>query len=402
MVTTTTRQTLFIEPLDVLVLRGNKLFGDPGSFGESLVPPWPSVAAGAIRSALLAHKKVDLQAFAKGQVPDTELGTPQQPGPFRLMNFRLARRSSGSSDGQVEPLFAPPADLVIRREDGDALECVRLQPTELPAGIHSSATTKLHAVLPERERSKPVSGYWLTHEGWQAYLLGHDLNAKNQLVRTSDLWRLDTRVGVGLDATKRSAAEGKLFTVQAVAMRQRHHGNGHDYDVGFLAEVEGATIPRELILRFGGDGRAARAHLVSHVPSEPDPSELDLINQIVNARRCRLILTSPGIFPGGWLPTGATPTGTGEIRFQLHGVRARLVCAAVPRAEVVSGWDLAKWQPKPAQRVAPTGSVYWLDQIEATAEQLRDLAAEGLWTHPPDDPARRAEGFNRFTWGLWS
>jgi CRISPR-associated protein Cmr3 len=61
MVATETRQTLFIEPLDVLFLRGNKLFGDPGSFGESLVPPWPSVAAGAIRSALLAHKRVDLQ-----------------------------------------------------------------------------------------------------------------------------------------------------------------------------------------------------------------------------------------------------------------------------------------------------------------------------------------------------
>lgn len=399
MVTTTTRQTLFIEPLDVLVLRGNKLFGDPGSFGESLVPPWPSVAAGAIRSALLAHKGVDVQAFANGQVSDPKLGTPQQPGPFRLMNFRLARRSSGSSDGQVEPLFAPPADLVIRREDGDALDYVRLQPTELRNGIRSSAVTKLHAVLPERERSKPVSGYWLTHEGWQAYLLCHDLNAKNQLVRTSDLWGLDTRVGVGLDATKRSAAEGKLFTVQAVAMRQRHHGNGHDYDVGFLAEVEGATIPHELILRFGGDGRAARASLVSRVPSE-----LDLINQIIHTRRCRLILTSPGIFTAGWLPNGAQDDKRrqdGAIPFELHGVKGWLVCAAVPRAEVVSGWDLAKWQPKPAQRVAPTGSVYWLDQIEATAEQLLDLAAEGLWTHPPDDPARRAEGFNRFTWGLW-
>ncbi len=34
-------QTTFIEPLDVLFLRGNKLFGDPGSHGESLIPPWP-------------------------------------------------------------------------------------------------------------------------------------------------------------------------------------------------------------------------------------------------------------------------------------------------------------------------------------------------------------------------
>ena len=42
--------SLFIEPLDVLILRGNKLFADAGSHGEALMPPWPSVAAGALRS----------------------------------------------------------------------------------------------------------------------------------------------------------------------------------------------------------------------------------------------------------------------------------------------------------------------------------------------------------------
>ena len=44
---------LFIEPLDVLILRGNKLFADAGSHGEALMPPWPSVAAGALRSRML-------------------------------------------------------------------------------------------------------------------------------------------------------------------------------------------------------------------------------------------------------------------------------------------------------------------------------------------------------------
>jgi CRISPR-associated protein Cmr3 len=58
--------SVFIEPLDVLMLRGNKLFGDPGSYGESLVPPWPSVAAGAIRSAVLAREG-DAFAFARGE-----------------------------------------------------------------------------------------------------------------------------------------------------------------------------------------------------------------------------------------------------------------------------------------------------------------------------------------------
>lgn len=398
MVGTATRQTLFIEPLDVLFLRGNKLFGDPGTFGESLVPPWPSVAAGAIRSALLAHKGVDLQEFAKGRVPDPELGTPAQPGPFRIADFRLARRFA---DGRIEPLYLPPADLVIRRQPDGNLECARMEPRALPSDIHSSAATPLHAVLPEPERAKPESGYWLAHEGWLAYLAGRDVDPQTHLVMSGDLWKLDPRVGVGLDPAKRSAAEGKLFTVQAVAMRNRHHGKGCDYAVGFLAEIEGAAIPPELMLRFGGDGRAARA---THVPAiDMGP---DVVSRIVQAGRCRLILTSPGIFPGGWLPTGVTKNGPGDYRFDLHGVRARLVCAAVPRAEVISGWDLAAWSqgkggPKPAKRAAPTGSVYWLSELDTTPEALRKLVDTGLWSEPCEDAARRAEGLNRFAWGLW-
>jgi len=89
------------------------------------------------------------------------------------------------------------------------------------------------------------------------------------------------------------------------------------------------------------------------------------------------------------------------MRLDLHGVKGRLVCAALPRAEVVSGWDLAQWQPKPAQRAAPTGSVYWLDQLEATPEALRKLAAQGLWGDPCEDAARRAEGFNRVWLATW-
>ena len=119
---------------------------------------------------------------------------------------------------------------------------------------------------------------------------------------------------------------------------------------------------------------------------------------LASAGRCRLVLTSPGLFPDGWRPPGVDADG----RFALGDVRGRLVSAAVPRAQTVSGWDLAAWQPKPAQRAAPSGSVYWLDQLEATPEALGKLAAAGLWGEPCDDQQRRTEGFNRFTFAVWS
>ena len=152
---------------------------------------------------------------------------------------------------------------------------------------------------------------------------------------------------------------------------------------------------------FVVDGRAAIGKTTKFDWPEPDYAA------IAAASRCRLILTSPGVFAGGWLPTGITKIGERDYRFELQGVKGRLGAAAVPRGEVVSGFDLAAWSqrkggPKPAQRVAPTGSVYWLDDLDATPEALRKLAERGFWTEEEyAGSTRRPEGFNRFTFAAY-
>jgi CRISPR-associated protein Cmr3 len=375
--TTTTQTHRFIEPLDVLFLRGNKLFGDPGSYGESLVPPWPSAAAGALRSRMLVDAGIDLAAFAQGQIAHPALGTPKAPGDFAVTAFDVARRLP---DGTVQTLHPVPADLVLGEGAmPDTVTVRRVQPVAPMAGLLSSAPLAQWPVLPQDDRAKPVGGRWLTQRGWAAYLEGKTPPA-DQFVTTGALWQLDSRVGVGLDAETRRAADGKLFTVQAVAFRP---------GVGFLASVQGAQPPQAGLLRLGGDGRGAVLDIAkAYQPFQPDWAAL------ARARRCRLVLTTPGLFAQGW----ALP-GFDEVtrRVELPGLSARLVCATVPRAETVSGWDLVLRQPKPAQRVAPAGSVYWLDDLDTTPEALRNLAVRGLWPDGADNPSRRAEGFNRFT-----
>lgn len=363
-------QYRFIEPLDVLFLRGNQLFGDPGSYGEALVPPWPSVAAGAIRSRMLANKKIDFTAFARGENNDAELGTPANPGSFTLAGFYLARQQNG----KTEMLVAPPADLVISKTDNGRLDirCLRPKTINLP----SSFSLSLLPVLAQSERSKAESGYWLTQDGWQAYLDGKTPIEK-QLVKSSELWSFDARVGIGMSEVTRSVEKGKLFSMQAVTMKA---------GVGFLAAVTGAQPPVDGLLRFGGDGRAAAIHNTEVTLPQAD------YDAITKAGKCRIVLTSPGIFSNGWQLAGTDADG----RFSLHGVSGRLVSAAVPRAETISGWDLANKRPKAAQRVAPTGSVYWIEELQATPDALCKLASKGLWSEPCEDASRCAEGFNRF------
>ncbi|MEA3643120.1 MAG: type III-B CRISPR module-associated Cmr3 family protein [Lamprobacter sp.] len=369
----------FLQPLDLLVLRGNKLFGDPGSFGESLVPPWPSAAAGALRSWLLASDSADAAAFARGEVAHPTLGTPTAPGSFRLTAFHVARLTAA---GTVELLIEPPSDLILSRSDDEKLRPAMLAPQTLPAGLLASAPVQQLPVLGVADRRKSVAGYWLNQRAVTDYLQGK-LPEAADLIPTNQLWKVDARIGIGLDPIQRRADDGKLFATQAV---------GFCPGTGFLVGVEGAELPANGSLRFGGDGRAAAVSTVRVEPPIPDLSAL------ASAGRCRLVLTSPGLFPDGWRLPGVDAQG----RFALGGVRARLVSAAVPRAQTVSGWDLAAWQPKPAQRAAPSGSVYWLDQLEATPEALGKLVAAGLWREPCDDLQRRAEGFNRFSFAVWT
>ena len=374
-----TTTSCFIEPLDVLFFRGNQLFGEPGSYGEALMPPWPSVAAGALRTRILAADRIDMAAFAAGQVPHPQLGTPQAPGSFVLQAFGVARKPEG---GDVELLMPLPADLVVQGKEGAAgpaaASVLPLRPVALHGALASSSPLPLLPVLAQaNDRAKPASGWWLNGNGWRNYLQGQPITPAD-LVHTSTLWSYDERVGVGLDGDTRSAADGKLFTTRAIAMKE---------GVGFAVAVAGADLPTSGSLRLGGDGRAAAVHASPIAWPAPD------LAAISAAGCCRIVLTSPGIFEGGWRLPGMASDNT----LQLPGLRARVVAAAVSRADTVSGWDLATRQPKPAQKAAATGSVYWLDHLEATPEALGKLAAHGLWGHPCEDAQRRAEGFNRFS-----
>ena len=113
--------SIFLEPLDVLYLRGNKLFADAGAHGEALMPPWPSLAAGAIRSRLMAEG-ASLEALAD----------------FRLTQFGLARHHEGEV---IEHLWPLPADVIVSNET-KLSDATYLRPTNAPTGIGSISATR--------------------------------------------------------------------------------------------------------------------------------------------------------------------------------------------------------------------------------------------------------------------
>lgn len=401
------RQWRFLEPLDVLYLRGNRLFGGPGEHAEALLPPWPSMAAGALRSAALVEAGVtDFAAYREGRATlgtAAPIGTPSEPGEWRLGWFSVAVRRAGDV---VAPVLPVPADVVpLPKNETKAASAVRnadcevrmLRPVPLPKGVVGNLERPLQQIAALRSdlRAKPLTGYWLSADGLERYLLGEPPQPAH-LLAAGALYRLDSRLGIALDTSTRTVQMSQLYTSEAVAMATALPGRGSGR-VGFLAGIDdgGEAVPKGGLVRLGGDGRAARVSLAN--PELPEPQW----DAIAKDRTFRLVLLSPGLFPGGWRPPGMDSDGIWRGPL---GCQARLVAAAVPRAQVVSGWDLAGWRPKAALRAVAAGSVYWFDAFSGDLEGLRKVADEGFWALDGfefPDRQRRAEGFNRVLVANW-
>ena len=389
----------FIKPLDVLFLRSNKLFGDPGSFGESLVMPRPSVVAGALRSALIAAKDYDFGKFSRGEIiGDTELGTPAKPGTLILTGLYLARRIPDNSSAKYERLFPIPRDLFVNLDLDGEEDIHRIVPKSISKKVMSSCTFEQLPILSQRQRSKSRRvSYYLTTSGWNAHLQCEQVK-KNDIVCAETLWKLENRIGIGLSQSTRSAEPGHLFTSQAVSFSSRESDSSNPIDIGFIAEVSGATLPKSMMVKFGGDGRGASVTRLTE--KEVVPINDSVLDAIERTKQCRIILTSPGLFREGWALEGVSKRN-GSFRFHLNGVSGTLDCAAVPRAETISGFDIAGGSPKPAERVAPSGSVYWLSSMRFTRESLTTLGEYGLWSSVRTNSTRRTEGYNRFYFAMY-
>ncbi len=397
----------FVEPLDILMVRGNKSFGGDGQHGEAVMPPWPSLFAGAFRSALLGNDAQMLSRFVAvgtdkalstdarnsqmrsilGDTLFAALGTPSEPGDFRVTWLSLAMgardpSSTGNAASRIAAIMPLPADLTAFEAAGIP-PVVALQPVPPSNGNAASGELPLTALLRVGKQVKPAGGRWLDGAGMARHLAD---TLPKDVVRTEVLFKRETRLGIVLDTQSGTTQDGALYTTEAVSFCA---------GAGFLVGIEGdhGQLPSAGLLRLGGDGKGARYYRIAGYEPPTPP-------QILSGCGFRLILTTPGIFTGGWLPEQVTRQADGSFHLNGDGFSARLVCAAVGRNDVISGWDLANWQPKTAQRVAPAGSVYWFDELSGDADKLAAWVNQGLWGEHPDRQ-RRAEGFNQALLATW-
>ncbi|GBD21230.1 hypothetical protein HRbin28_01679 [bacterium HR28] len=329
--------TLFLEPLDVWLFRDGRPFTAGQQFrAASRFPPSPLAVQGALRAYhLLTHTRVppwNAPAVAGA------IGGPDDWGPLRMIGPLLARQLG---DGTLEVLLPPPADAVAR---GDGLQ--RLPPPqEPPRWLRVPAPTR--ALFPlweltEASSEKTSSRLWLRLVDFPAYSRRETVAGVSQ----DELWDEEVRIGIAQDSNRRTTREGLYYEARYVRLYP---------GVGLVVSFTGLDWPEtEGVLALGGERRSARFLAVPEfaLPTPPDPLP----------ERFTLFFLTPAVFERGWLPADWSAFFEGSVE---------LVAAALDRAEVIGGFDLARGAERPARHAVPAGSVYYF-RAHGTVRLRRD------------------------------
>lgn len=392
-------RTFTIEPRDPLIARD----GRPSALGryESLPFPLPSTLAGAARTRMASAKG----AFYLPPEKAKRLLELPVHGPLLL---RLG------DEGEEDLLFAAaPRDAVILQDEGgEGLRRLRLEPRPWPKGSATSAPPELLGLTfaagswSRQVKGKPPADL---PELWsfEALLrwLGEpeDDEIFSSGRHTSGALPREARTHLAIKPGQRVGDEGAIFVTEGLRfLTPKGEGSALAVDRMALSvrvgeDPQGRLLGESLALReelapLGGERRLARWRQ----QRQPWPELPAAIREKVAATgKARLVLLTPALFGAGALPLWSGRPFPGH-----ENVKVRVRAAAVPRAGVVSGWDLAAGKPKSTRRLAAAGSVYFVD-IEGSRED-REAFCERVWLQPISDAEQdRRDGFGLVALGIW-
>lgn len=376
-----------VTPHDPIIARDAR----PFSFGirmKSLDWLYPSVLAGSVRTML---GKVNGADFDQNTVA-------------RLKNVTVA----GPLPLWKNTLFLPaPLDLVVGNDkDGNRI-AYPLRPTKMRNGEWCNLPKEnLRPVMMPQEVDddfKPLStaGFW-SREMIIKWLASDPapFNAPpppeeaDPAAGFMPLPEKDARVHVSIDPVSGLAKESMLFETVGLDL----DGRG----VQIAARVDPNDFEwRDSFHPLGGERR------LGYWAKGDDPgwgSPPEIQKALEGASHLRMVLATPAVFKGGWLPgwldwdtlSGAPPGAPAGITLTLRA-------ASVDRWKPLSGWDLEKGRrgPKPIRRLVPAGSVYFFE-VQGNPVEL----AEDLWLRPVSDTVGgqnySTDGFGLALWGVWN
>lgn len=363
-----------IEPRDVLFFRDAKPM-EASSIGAGAKWPLPNILHDAFMSAL-HYKWPERQGWEFEHQHKTE----------KEKKSKSSMRFGGVHSVGVFPVFngelhfPKPADI---SNAGDDIATLQKQEGEsnLPDFLE-------YVFLNNGEKTKESAGEWISASEMVNYLNG---NVPQQLVKTSEIYDIESRIGIGIDAETKTTEEGAFYIAEYMRLKPESLIKGFvcgkssirgDKETDILEKYFEESKNEHII--FGGQ----RGIVYASGKREEKPLPFtSLDNSSKNGTIVKWILLSPAIFMSGWLPGWIGEEGnvclpaekperkSGESRQDWRArfgapLKAKLIAARVDKPQIFSGWNLRKGGPRATMSVVPAGSVYYF-----RAESVEDAQA---------------------------
>ncbi len=367
-----------VEPRDPIIFRDGRPFNPtPGARAKSLPFPYPSTLAGAVRTRAAQDEK---GVFDTSRIDE-------------LLQIRIRGPILVEMDQPDRWYFPAPADCLVMQIEGEndekLGECLWVH----PMGKEESEWTNLDdglelvSIVPVKKNkphpNAPRFWKWEKLTAW----LENPVNVQ-QPVNLDELGipglTAESRLHVKIKASEHTAEREMLFETSGLEFVTVTEKKSNFYALAVETEAtltEGADF-------LGGERRVVNWSKGEKFPACPD----EITRRIKKEKACRLLLATPAIFENGYLPRW--------LETCTAGVTVQVRAAAVPRYQAVSGWDYKNRRPKASRRLAPAGSVYFLELTgdDAAIEQF----VENIWLHNISDADQdQRDGFGLALLGTW-
>lgn len=382
-----------VEPLDPLIARD----GRPAAVGrfDTVSFPYPSMLAGAVRTRMGSENGAFTLAGAAALKELKEKVIVRGP---------LLAELEPEGNGVLQWLAPAPQDaLLLSHDDKPALKRLFPRPLRPDQATDSLAELGLQPVGFEKAEGygkppKDVPAFW----SWPVFETWLESPQDQSAVKLSSLGiealPVERRAHLAIQPGERVSIDGMFF--QTAGLRFLHKGASPLAPRRFALSLscEEATVAgRDLKMKrqiapLGGERRLARwLPATKEWPVMPEA----IREKIVATGRARLILLTPAVFEKGALP------GWNGGDWPLEAVvKATVRAACVPRPQVVSGWNLETGRPKKTRRLAPAGSVYFIE-LSGAKDDVRQWCDEAWFASASDDAQDRCDGFGMAVLGTW-
>lgn len=367
-----------IEPRDPIIFRDGRPFNPtPGARAKSLPFPYPSILAGAVRTRAGQDEK---GVFDKGRIDEllqvgirgpvlTEIDQPNGwyfPAPE---DCRVIQPEGEKDEKTGKRLWARPVSL-------EENEWTNLEDGLAPISITPVKKDKPHTKAPRFWKWEKLKEWLENPANDEQPLNPDDLGIPSLIV--------ESRIHVKIKAGEQTAEKGMLFETSGLEFVRVADKKASLYALAVETEAaltEGADF-------LGGERRMVNWLKGGKLPACPR----EIKDAIRRTQHCRLLLATPALFENGYLPKW--------VETCTPGVTVHVVAAAMPRYQAVSGWDYRNNQQKASRRLAPAGSVYFL-QLTSDDTAIGQFI-ENIWLCNISDAEQdRRDGFGLALLGTW-